>query len=244
MAEIHTTGTPASESSGIPGRSSRWLRFSVRTLMAFVLLGALACSWLAVNMRAAERQAELVEMIRQSGGAVYYDFQYDYEKRRRINGSSKMQSWLRNWLGSDMFSDVVGVTIKNASSQEIRTLQELHHLEALRIDNDDPDKCERALLVNLTDRATAEQGPVWAFGAVLSEIRRTGTLDWIDYYIVVKIRHDIGGDKWRIKIDTDVPFAFVDDHLTADVKPNGEVVWVQTPREFVRHEASLPQSPP
>ncbi len=243
MAETDTAGTSPSESSARPKRARRRIRFSLRSMMTSVLLGGLACCWLAVKMRAAERQAELVEMIRQSGGAVYYNFQYDYEKRRRINSPPKMPVWLLDWLGPDLFSDVVGVTMKNVSNQEIRTLQELHHLEALRIDNDDWKKCERSLLVNLTSGATAEHGPIWALETVLSEIRRTGTLTWSDYYIVVKIRHDIAEEKWRVEIDTDVPFAFVDDHLIADVKPNGTVIWIESPRALVRHEASLPQSP-
>ncbi len=243
MAEIRRAGPHGCESSTESKRTRRWIRFSLRSLMTFVLLGSLACSWLAVRMRTAERQAELVKMIRQSGGAVCYDFQYDYEKRRRINTPPKMPSWLWKRLGPDMFSDVVGATMKNVLNQEIRTLQKLHHLKALRIDNDDRDKCDRALIVNLTDGVVARQGPVWALDTVLSEIRRTGSLFWGDDYIVVSIRHDIAEEKWRVEIDTNVPFAFVDDHLIADVKPNGEVIWIQSPRAFVRHGASASQSP-
>jgi hypothetical protein len=48
----------------------RWFQFSLRTLLVFVTLCAIPCSWLAVKMQQAKRQREAVVAIEKLGGFV------------------------------------------------------------------------------------------------------------------------------------------------------------------------------
>jgi hypothetical protein len=98
----------------------RWYQFSLRSLLVFGLLCAIACSWLAVKMQQAERQRQVVLAIREMGGQVKYDDHFG-----RI--------WLRNLLGDDFFSSVVGAClvgpqITDACSERLRSLTHLQLL--------------------------------------------------------------------------------------------------------------------
>jgi hypothetical protein len=49
-------------------RTRRFLQFSLRTLLIFVLLVSIGMSWFAVKLERARRQREAVEVIRTGGG--------------------------------------------------------------------------------------------------------------------------------------------------------------------------------
>jgi hypothetical protein len=49
------------------------VQFSLRSLLTFVLVCAVACSWLATEMRQARKQKETVEAIEKADFYVYYD---------------------------------------------------------------------------------------------------------------------------------------------------------------------------
>ena len=54
------------------GMKSRWFRFSLRTLL---LLIAVLCVWLGIQVNAARRQREAVAAIQSAGGSVVYDYE-------------------------------------------------------------------------------------------------------------------------------------------------------------------------
>ena len=63
----------------------RRFQFSLRSLLVLVVVVALPCSWLAVEMRAAMRQKESVELIAASAGRVSFDIQdVDNDTRGRF----------------------------------------------------------------------------------------------------------------------------------------------------------------
>ena len=49
----------------------RWLQFSLRTLLLFVTVCAILCSWLAVRVRQAKREREATQVIRRLSGSSY-----------------------------------------------------------------------------------------------------------------------------------------------------------------------------
>ncbi len=57
----------------------RRVQFGLRTLLVFVTLCAVVCSWLAVRLREARRQAAAVATMREKFDAVaWYDWELDY----------------------------------------------------------------------------------------------------------------------------------------------------------------------
>ncbi len=78
----------------------RRAQFGLATLLVFVTLCALVCSWLAVRIKQARRQAEAVAAIRKMdyGTAVYLG-----------NAVPPEPEPLRKLMGDDFFSEVVNV---------------------------------------------------------------------------------------------------------------------------------------
>ena len=94
-----------------PKPQRRWFQFRLRTLMVFVTLCAVACSWFAVRWRRAEKQREAVEAIREAGGNVRYEYEFAADGRTIQRTEPPAPAWLVKLLGVDFFFDVVGVTV-------------------------------------------------------------------------------------------------------------------------------------
>jgi hypothetical protein len=85
-----------------PKPKRRWFQYSLRTLLVFVTVCAIPCSWLAVKLRQAERQREAATAIERLGGKVTWD-----------SKASGQPGWLRCVLGDDFFNTVVRVNLYN-----------------------------------------------------------------------------------------------------------------------------------
>lgn len=123
-----TTATPK------PRR--RWRQFSLRTLMALVVVVSVGMSWFAVKMREARRQREAVEAIRKLGGEVEYDFQVTEDGTIPISyAQSPYPDWLRDLLGDDFFSDVRSVSIvgptKGLTNDSDAAIDAMTHVKVL-----------------------------------------------------------------------------------------------------------------
>lgn len=57
-----------------PSRRHRWLRFDLRN---FLVLIAAAGAWLGWQVHQVHRQQGAVEWVREQGGFVVYDFEWD-----------------------------------------------------------------------------------------------------------------------------------------------------------------------
>ena len=100
----------------------RWFQYSLRTLLVFVTLSAIPCSWLSVKMRQAERQRQAATAIEKLGGTVTWN-----------DVASKRPAWLRSLLGSDFFDSVEIVVLNNAQVtdaglEHLRGLSQLQEL--------------------------------------------------------------------------------------------------------------------
>lgn len=100
-------------------RTRRWWQFSLRTMLAATLILSV---WLGVKANHAHRQRRAVEVIRDLGGTVVYDYQLVY-RTMTLEGSPEAvttvnterqpkQTWLRQVLGDDWFDEVHYVTVR------------------------------------------------------------------------------------------------------------------------------------
>jgi hypothetical protein len=127
------------------GMKTRWLRFSLRTLL--LLITAL-CIWLGVQVTAARRQKEAVEAILKAGGQVGFDYQMVpatsggfYEFNIDSSAASAAPAWLHGLVGDDVFRTVVQVHFTNLrrgiAESDLAQLDQLPALRSLQISHTD-----------------------------------------------------------------------------------------------------------
>ena len=93
--------------------SQHWyFQFSLWTLLVVVTLFAIACSWLAVKIRQARREGQVVAEIEELGGEV----------TRKDSGAPR---WLRTLLGDDFFVTVIQIRLLFSHEESIDTQLEL-----------------------------------------------------------------------------------------------------------------------
>ena len=90
-------------------RTRRFLQFSLRALLVFVLLVSVGMSWFAVKLERARRQKEAVEAIEKAGGEVGYD--YDLARFENPSAEPFVPEWVRAICVDDFFYDVVWVHV-------------------------------------------------------------------------------------------------------------------------------------
>lgn len=125
------------------------VRFSLRSLAVVVTL---LCVWLGIVANRAQRQRAIVESLRAKGVAVYYDYQV--QNGEIINDSELPPSdWMRELLGGDFFSTVVGVDFRGSDHDpddddliEVGQLPGLRFAQIARIDR----QCSPVFLPNTT----------------------------------------------------------------------------------------------
>jgi Leucine Rich repeat len=119
-----------------PKRKRRWFQFSLRTLLIFTLIAAIACAWLRSKIEQKRQERQTVEAILKSGGKVKYDYQI-----ANPPATAPGLDWLRSMLGEDFFSEVVSVDIYHnffeqllwpkAADLQLKRIKDLSHLESL-----------------------------------------------------------------------------------------------------------------
>jgi hypothetical protein len=115
----------------------RWFQYSLRTLLIFVTLCAVACSWLAVKMRQARIQREAVEAILKTGCCmVVYDYEYDLLGNWTLNAQPHGPVWMRNLLGIDFFNTVIEVGgVESGAREALSHLKDLPKLQTINFVN-------------------------------------------------------------------------------------------------------------
>jgi len=106
----------------------RFLQFSLRSLLIFVLLVSIGMSWLGVKLERARRQREAVDVIEELGGVVTYDYEGGV-----ANVDPSVPKWAHELLGDDFFFDVVAVGVfrRDFGDDEAIYLKRLTNLEVL-----------------------------------------------------------------------------------------------------------------
>jgi hypothetical protein len=122
----------------------RRFQFSVRSLLVLVVVVALPCSWLAVEMKKARQQEAVLEPIRRATAShlvgydwrepdIAYDCEFDDAGVRSLPPNVPEPVWLRNLLGNDFFYNVrrIYAGLSSLSDTDVMHLDVVPTLEYL-----------------------------------------------------------------------------------------------------------------
>jgi hypothetical protein len=113
----------------------RRFQYSLRTLLALMVLVAAGMSWFSVRLQQAHAQQRAVETIRTLGGVVEYDHEFNRAGKWRPNAQLPGAAWMRDLLGLDFFSGVWNVSFyePRVSDAELECLKGLKRLRKLQL---------------------------------------------------------------------------------------------------------------
>jgi hypothetical protein len=112
-----------------PKRKRRWFQFSLRSLLIFTVVCAVASPWLG---RKIEQKREAAAAITKLGGLVFYDYQLSSPTTKIPTGIPPGPDWLRHLLGENFFSEVLGVILNERSTVSDSVLVNLSGLRGMR----------------------------------------------------------------------------------------------------------------
>lgn len=87
-----------------PKRKRRWFQFSLRSLLIFTIVVAIACGWLGKRIERARQQMQSVSSIHSLNGEAKYEFEL------AGNAPTGAKSWLSSVFGIDFADPVVEVS--------------------------------------------------------------------------------------------------------------------------------------
>jgi hypothetical protein len=90
----------------------RWFRFSLRSLL---LATTVFCIWLGFKVNAAREQREIVKMVHELGGIVWYDYEFDSAGNHLTPPPEP--GWLAKLIGVDFLHNVLAIRILNENFQ-------------------------------------------------------------------------------------------------------------------------------
>jgi len=118
-------------SFGIRWVAGRRVRYSLRTLLLFMVVLTVPLGWFARETHRAKRQREVVGAIHKAGGGVFYDYEFD-ETGLPIPGAQPTgPMWLRKSLGDDFFCDVIWVNLRATQVADV-AIERLKGLTSLK----------------------------------------------------------------------------------------------------------------
>src|SRR6266700_3862204 len=117
-----------------PKRKRRWFQFSLRTLMIFTLVVAVACAWLGRKIEQKRREREAVTAIVKLGGEAHYDYQHQLGSNGepQLDAKPTGPDWLRSLLGENFFNEVVFVPFESRVGIGDSALEQIEPLTELK----------------------------------------------------------------------------------------------------------------
>ena len=116
-----------------PKPKRRWFQFSLRALLLFVLACSIPCAWLGVKVREAKRRQHVANRLRDAGWWIRYDFEPKlFTGPLGTNSTPPGPDWLREFLGTDFFGNVVEAAPSWAAIGHPLPWNELHDLPHLQ----------------------------------------------------------------------------------------------------------------
>ena len=108
----------------------RFQQYSLWTLLvALTVFGV----WLGVVVHQANEQRKVVAWVREMGGSVEYDYQFDEDGFRIDDAKPSGPKWLAPLMGIDCFQEVSRVNLHNMQVSDVTPLAGLIHLEQLAL---------------------------------------------------------------------------------------------------------------
>ena len=112
-------------------RGRRWYQFSLRSLLVFTLICAIASAWVAHRMERKRDEQEAVDAIVKKGALVSYDYQIQQFSGFNANAQPPGPEWMRRLVGKNFFGVVERVEFLCGTGRPIVTDADLVHLRAL-----------------------------------------------------------------------------------------------------------------
>jgi hypothetical protein len=110
----------------------RWFRFNLRSLLVLVTIACVGFGWLGVKVRAKQREREAVKALRDLGGEVRYDYEFNSNWSEVENPTPPGPEWLRELLGNDIFACAVSAHCgPQTTDVDLRHLAAFGQLRAL-----------------------------------------------------------------------------------------------------------------
>src|SRR5262249_489799 len=107
---------------------------SLRTLLLFTLICAVAASWVAHRMDRKRAERKAIAAIRKAGGLVYYDCNEVHKDSsgEMVASGTRGPEWLQKPVGDDFFTDPLLVSFIKARKPTDATMTIVGGLEELR----------------------------------------------------------------------------------------------------------------
>jgi Leucine Rich repeat len=155
-----------------PKRKRRWFQFSLRSLIIFTLVCAVAAGWLGRTIERARRQTEGVAKIRSLTGAV----KYDYELTGK--GSTGLKSWLSSVFGDDFVYpvDEVSLSAGDTRDADLACLADLPTIKTLALNDTEITDIGLAYLAPLESLDTLDISNIRITDAGLKHVARLRNL--------------------------------------------------------------------
>ena len=171
-----------SESDARAPKPRPWrYRVSLRALMTLILVVAAALGW---RVNRAHTQARAVARVKQAGGLVVYDYQFDGTYLYKNNPSPRVPAWLRRMVGNEHFQEVTKVSFydKTATDAALAAVGDFDHLIAIIIN--DASEVTDTGLAHLAGLPRLQEMEIWGLSGItdtglshLAELRNLQKLE-------------------------------------------------------------------
>ena len=118
-----------------PRPRRRWLQFSLRTFFVLVTVFCVCIGSLGVAVYRGNEQRKVAEWVREIGGTVAYEHEYDENSMFMDDDKPPWPRWLAERLGEDYFDDVTSVDLGYTQVSDLAPLAILTRLESVRLNN-------------------------------------------------------------------------------------------------------------
>ncbi len=105
-------------------RSAPAFQFSLATLLLFIPVFGITCSWFGKELRQARRQAAIVKALRGQGAIVNHDDSFLY--------FNPLTNFCSKWLIKDFFSEVISISTSDPTG--LKYLKGLKQLQSLNLE--------------------------------------------------------------------------------------------------------------
>jgi hypothetical protein len=166
-------------------RGQRWYQFSLRSLLLFTLICAIASAWLAHRMDQKRIELEAVDSLVKRGARVAFDYHFLKSGGFDATAQPPGPAWLRRLVGENFFGEVENVEFP----AEIRSpivdadlvrLGSLTNLKSLELRNTEIGDAGLANLEGMTRLRALDLSETRVTDAGLVHLKRLTTLTWLD----------------------------------------------------------------